>query len=90
MFRDSGEFEGEGDAVGDSGGDAEGETKYCTVGDAEDQSIGDAAGEGAEGTVFTSEDVVGEVEGAEDIEEAADETDGGELVVSHELIGYNT
>ena len=49
MFRDSGEFEGEGDAVGDSGGDAEGETKYCTVGDAEDQSIGDAAGEGAEG-----------------------------------------
>jgi hypothetical protein len=76
LLRGSGELEGEGDAVGDAGSDAEGETQYCAVGDAEDQSIGDAAGEGAEGSVFASEDVVGEVEGAEDIEEAADKTDG--------------
>ena len=66
-----------GDAGDESKDRAEGEAEA----DSEEHSVSHGSGESAERAVFAAEEVVGEVEGTEDVERAADDADQGDGVV---------
>ncbi len=73
--RSLGVFPAERDAVRDPGDDAENGAQGQAVSDSKHGSVGDGAGERAERAVLAAEQIVGEVESAQQIERTADDAD---------------
>jgi len=81
------EFDGQGEPAGEAGGDSEEETQAEAVTDSEDHGVSDRAGQHAERAVLSAEEIVGEVEAAENVQRSADDGDRGDDVMI-EVMGH--
>jgi hypothetical protein len=77
------EFVAEGDAGSDSCRQSRGEAKRNAESDAEEHAVRDATRNGAERAVFPAEQIVGQIQAAEQIERSSSYADPGKSVVVH-------
>jgi len=77
------EFNRDCDTGRDTGSQAKEETEAKAVADAEDNGVRNGAGEQPQRTVLTAQQVVSEIETAENIKTGTRDTDDGECMVVH-------